>query len=109
MSFFNPDLKKVKSYIAGKSIEELSRESGLKAQDIVKLASNENPLGPSPKAVAAIRLQLANINRYPDMHYYNLRKKLATKLKLDIGNICLGNGSDELIDCVIKGFSAPGD
>ncbi|MBU2541915.1 MAG: histidinol-phosphate transaminase [Candidatus Omnitrophica bacterium] len=109
MSFVNPNIKGVKSYVAGKSIEELSRESGLDAKRIVKLASNENPLGSSPKAKAAIRRKLKDINRYPDMHYYFLRRKLASKFKLNINSVVVGNGSDELIDCVIKAFSRVGD
>lgn len=105
---FNPAIKSVTPYVAGKPIEELARESGLSASQIIKLASNENPLGPSPKAVEAIKAQISGINRYPDSNYYELRKKLASKLGLGMDSIVLGNGSDELIDCVIKSFSTPG-
>jgi histidinol-phosphate aminotransferase len=109
MYLFNPSIKTIKPYVAGKPIEELGRELGLKESAIIKLASNENPLGPSPKAVAAINKQLDKLNRYPDSNYFLLRSKLSEKLKLDIEQIVLGNGSDELIDCIIKTFSSPND
>ncbi|MEW6008052.1 MAG: histidinol-phosphate transaminase [Candidatus Omnitrophota bacterium] len=109
MVFYNPNIKKFKPYIAGKSIEELDRKSGIGARNIVKLASNENPLGSSPKALAAIRRELDKVNRYPDSGYFSLRQKLSSKLKININNIVFGNGSDELIDCIIKSFSSLGD
>jgi len=90
------------SYIAGKPIEETRRQLGLR--DIVKLASNENPLGASPKAVAAIKKSLSRINRYPDSQSFYLKRRLAQFLKLEPTNIVLGNGSDELIDIIIKTF-----
>jgi histidinol-phosphate aminotransferase len=89
-------------YIAGKPIEETKRELGLKK--VIKLASNENPLGPSPKAIQAIKKALANINRYPDSNGFYLKKKIASRLNLLAENIVLGNGSDELIDIIIKTF-----
>lgn len=89
-------------YIAGKPIEETKRELGLK--EIIKLASNENPLGSSPKAMEAIRKNLFKINRYPDSQGFYLKKKLAKYLNAKPTNIVLGNGSDELIDMVIKTF-----
>ncbi len=109
MVFYNPNINKIKPYIAGKSIEELDRESGLGARNIVKLASNENPLGSSPKALAAIKGNLSKVNRYPDSGYFSLRRKLSSKLGININNIVFGNGSDELIDCIIKSFSCVGD
>lgn len=90
------------AYIAGKPIEETKREFGLK--DVVKLASNENPLGPSPKALSAIKNYLPNINRYPDSQCFYLKQGLAQFLNLKTGNIILGNGSDEIIDIIIKTF-----
>lgn len=89
-------------YVAGKPIEETKRELGLKA--IIKLASNENPLGPSPKAVEAIRKNLGKLNRYPDSNSFYLKTKLAKCLNVGPVNIILGNGSDELIDIIIKAF-----
>jgi len=92
----------LKPYIAGKPIEETKRQLGLK--EVIKLASNENPLGPSPKAVAAIKKNLSNISRYPDSSSFYLKRKLARYFKVDAAGICLGNGSDELIDIIIKTF-----
>jgi histidinol-phosphate aminotransferase len=92
-------------YVAGKPIEETKRQLGLKK--VVKLASNENPLGPSPKAIEAIKRNLGNLNRYPDSSGFYLKKKLAKYLSLEPGNFVLGNGSDELIDIILKTFVEP--
>jgi len=89
-------------YEAGKPIEEIKRQLGLK--EIIKLASNENPLGPSPKAVEAIKKTLKGINRYPDSQGYYLKRKLSKVLNLGPDFLILGNGSDELIDIIIKTF-----
>lgn len=89
-------------YIAGKPVEEARRELGLK--EVIKLASNENPLGPSPLALRAILKNLSGINRYPDSQGFYLKKKLARCLNIKPSNIVLGNGSDEIIDIVIKTF-----
>jgi len=95
----------VKPYVAGKPIEETKRQLGL--SDVVKLASNENPFGPSPRAVGAIKKCLCEINRYPDAQGYYLKKRLARYFSLEPDNFILGNGSDELIDVVIKTFVEP--
>ncbi len=92
----------VTPYVAGKPIEETRRELGLK--EVIKLASNENALGPSPKAVEAIKRALPRLNRYPDSQGFYLKKKLAKTLRLGADNFVLGNGSDELIDMVIRTF-----
>jgi len=92
-------------YIAGKPIEETRRQLGLR--EVIKLASNENPLGPSPKALDAIRKSLKEINRYPDSNGFYLKKKLAKAMNLEPANFVLGNGSDELIDIIIKTFVEP--
>jgi len=89
-------------YIAGKPIEETKRE--LKLKRVIKLASNENPLGPSPKALSAIKKNLNKINYYPDSRGFNLKKRLAKYHNVSSANIVLGNGSDELIDIIIKTF-----
>ena len=102
MSLVRKHILKIDPYEAGKPIEEIKRQLGLK--EIIKLASNENPLGPSPKAVAAIRKNLGIINRYPDSQGYYLKKALAKFLNVEPGNIVLGNGSDELIDIILKTF-----
>ncbi|MBM3244201.1 MAG: histidinol-phosphate transaminase [Candidatus Omnitrophica bacterium] len=89
-------------YVAGKPIEETKRQLGLR--DVIKLASNENPLGSSPYAIRAIKKALPEINRYPDSSGFYLKKKIAKTLNLSPANIVLGNGSDELIDIIIKTF-----
>ncbi|MCM8763258.1 MAG: histidinol-phosphate transaminase [Candidatus Omnitrophica bacterium] len=90
-------------YIPGKPMEEVKREFGLK--QVIKLASNENPLGPSPKAVVAVKRALKQINRYPDGSCFYLKNALAKKLRLKKENLIFGNGSDELIDIIIKTFT----
>jgi len=92
----------VNPYVPGKPIEETKRQFGLKS--VIKLASNENSWGPSPKAIAAIKRALPGINRYPDAQGFYLKQRLAKSLGLKPGNLVLGNGSDELIDVVIKTF-----
>jgi histidinol-phosphate aminotransferase len=94
-------------YPPGKPIEELQREYGLKGS--IKLASNENPLGPSPKAVAAVSAALNNLHRYPDGSAYYLKEKLATKLGVGSDWIVLGNGSDEILQFAVRAFMLPGD
>lgn len=98
----NENIYRITPYIPGKPIEELKRQ--LKLKKVIKLASNENPLGPSPKALRAIRKSLSQIHRYPDANSYYLKRKLANFLKVKPSNIVLGNGSDELIDIIIKTF-----
>ncbi len=97
----------VKPYVPGKPIEEVERELGLK--EVIKLASNEHYLGPSPKALAAIKENLKNINRYPDASSFYLRRKLAKFLKVREDNLVFGNGSDEIIGLAIRTFVEEGD
>ncbi len=92
-------------YAAGKPIEETKRQLGLK--EVIKLASNENPLGPSPRAIAAIKKCAQGVNRYPDSQGFYLKRKLAKTSGVAAGEIVLGNGSDELIDVIIKTFVEP--
>lgn len=96
------DILNIRAYEPGKPIEELQRELGLKR--IIKLASNENPLGPSPKAILAIKKSLANLNRYPDSLSFYLKEKLSKKLKLDPANFIISNGSDEITTLILKAF-----
>lgn len=93
-------------YLPGKPIEELERELGL--ANIIKLASNENPLGPGKKALAAIQAALPNLTLYPDGNGFNLKAALAKKYKLNANQITLGNGSNELLELVARAFLAPG-
>jgi histidinol-phosphate aminotransferase len=101
------NILKIKTYQPGKPIEELERE--LKIKGAVKLASNENPLGPSPKAVAAIKRHLTQINRYPIGDCFYLRMALAAKLRVKPKELIFGNGSDELIVLATKAFIEKGD
>ena len=101
-SLVRKHLLSIAPYEAGKPIEEVKRQLGLK--EVIKLASNENPLGPSPKAIKAIRKSMSQVNRYPDSQGFYLKRKLAKSLNVQPSNIVLGNGSDELIDIIIKTF-----
>ena len=95
-------IRKLAVYVPGKPIEEVQRELGV--SDIVKLASNENPLGTSPKALAAIREALPDLHRYPDGGGYALRKALAARHAVDIDQVILGNGSCELIEIACRAY-----
>ncbi len=102
------NVQSISPYIPGKPIEEVRRELGLKGA-ILKLASNENPLGPSPLAVKAVRKYLKEINLYPDDGCYLLGKRLALHLGVGEDQLIFGNGSVEVIDFIVKSFVAPGD
>src|SRR4030065_1961532 len=101
-----PGVRELEPYKPGKPLEELEREYGITGA--IKLASNENPLGPSPKALDALRDSLSRVNRYPDAHAYYLKEKLARRLGVTPENIILGNGSDEIIQLISQGFLLPG-
>ena len=96
----NPFLKNLPTYQPGRPIEEVARELNLPADSIIKVASNENPFGPSPLALAALQKALASINLYPDGNAFYLKQKLAAKLGVEPGNLILGNGSNEIIEFV---------
>jgi histidinol-phosphate aminotransferase len=96
-------------YQPGKPIDELARELGLDPASIVKLASNENPLGPSPKALAAVQSTLADLCRYPDGNGYNLKQALSGRYGVQPEQITLGNGSNDVLEVITRCFAAPGD
>jgi histidinol-phosphate aminotransferase len=100
-------IRSLAAYPPGKPIEELEREYGI--FDSIKVASNENPLGPSPKAVAAIRGALANLHRYPDGNCYYLKRALAKKLGVSPDSLLFGNGSNEIIELAVRTFMERGD
>ncbi|MBI4653416.1 MAG: histidinol-phosphate transaminase [Nitrospirae bacterium] len=100
-------IKSIKQYIPGKPIEELERELGITGS--VKLASNENPLGPSPLALKAIRKALQGINRYPDGTCYYLKNALSQRLNVNPDEILFGNGSNEIIELAVRTFLGPAD
>jgi histidinol-phosphate aminotransferase len=97
------------AYEPGKPVEELAREMGLEPSAIIKLASNENPLGPSPLAIQAMREALDRSHFYPDGGGYALRGAIAEKLNLARENVILGNGSNEIIEFIGHAFLKPGD
>jgi histidinol-phosphate aminotransferase len=105
----NPQLRDITVYEPGKPIEETARELGIEPDAIIKLASNENPLGPSPKAIEAMRAAVQNAHLYPDGSGFYLRKAIAAKLGLMPENVILGNGSNEVIEFLGHAFLNPGD
>lgn len=106
MRLSRPAVARVMPYTPGKPIEEVKRE--LRLRRAIKLASNENPLGASPKALAAIREALPGLHRYPDSHAFYLTRALSRKLKVASDQIIVGNGSDELITLALRAFVDPG-
>lgn len=94
-------------YPPGKPIEELTREYGVR--EVIKLASNENPLGPSPQAIQAIKEAVSNLHRYPDGSGYYLKQSLGQVLGVQPEQILLGNGSNEIIELALRTFLNPGD
>jgi len=104
----NRELHDLPSYQPGRPIEEVARELGMPANDIIKVASNENPLGPSPAALAAMQRVLANLNLYPDGNAFYLKQKLAAKLDVQAVNLIFGNGSNEIIEFVGHAYMSPG-
>src|SRR5262245_42313232 len=104
----NPALEKIATYQPGRPIDEVARELGLPPGDIIKLASNENPLGPSPAALAAMEKALQQLHLYPDGNAYYLKQKLAEKLGVEPDNLILGNGSNEIIEFIGHALIGPG-
>jgi len=108
LALARPGLQELTPYVPGKPIEELARELGLNQSDIIKLASNENPLGPSPKVLAAIEKELPELCRYPDGNGFALKQKLASHYEVEPAQITLGNGSNDILDLVAQAWLAPG-
>ena len=96
------------AYKAGLPIDLVAREYGIAPESIIKLASNENPLGPSPKAVEAVRRELANLNRYPDGSAWNLTTRLCEKHGLSREQFIIGDGSNEILELLAQVFLEPG-
>lgn len=101
-----PGVQQLIPYTPGKPIEELERELGLTR--IIKLASNENPLGPGKKALAAIQGCLPQLGLYPDGNGFNLKQALVRKYGVEVNQITLGNGSNEILELVARAFLTPG-
>lgn len=108
-SIANPHLRDLAVYQPGKPIEETARELYCHPHEIIKLASNENPLGPSPRAIETMREAIARVQLYPDGGAFYLRNALAEKLDLARENIIVGNGSNEIIEFLAHAFLKPGD
>ncbi|HEJ2711979.1 TPA: histidinol-phosphate transaminase, partial [Pseudomonas aeruginosa] len=102
------EVRQLAPYVPGKAIEELERETGLRADEIIKLASNESPLPPNPRVVSAIQRALGQITRYPDGNGFVLKRKLAQKFGLDPAGITLGNGSNDLLIMIAQAFLREG-
>ena len=100
-------IKAIQPYVPGKPIEELERELGI--SNSIKLASNENPLGPSPKALNAIKDSFSDLNRYPDGAGYYLKNALSEMLSISSDELILGNGSNELLDIAARTYMQAGD
>lgn len=103
----HPDIRSLRPYVPGKPVEELQRELGLTR--VIKLASNENPLGTSPKAMAALRGAQTTLHRYPDGGATQLRQAIADRWKVAGEQVILGNGSDEILGLLARTFLTPGD
>src|SRR2546425_12530818 len=99
-------VRSIAPYQPGKPISEVARELGLKVENIVKLASNENPLGIGPRTRAAIDAALADIARYPDGNGFELKQALSRRYGVDMSAIVLGNGSNDVLE--LAGVAFPG-
>jgi histidinol-phosphate aminotransferase len=100
-----PEIESIQPYQAGTPIEQVARPAG--APDVIKLASNENPLGASPRALAAAQQVLTGVDRYPDSAALRLRGALAERLGVTLEEVIVGNGSNELLELVVRTFCTP--
>ena len=101
-------IRSIAPYQPGKPISEVAREMGLPEESIVKLASNENPRGASPKAIAAMRIAIGETGRYPDGNGFALKGALSKRYGLSTERIVLGNGSNDVLEMAARAFLAPG-
>ena len=108
LALAQPGVQKLSPYVPGKPVDELARELELDPAGIVKLASNENPLGPSPKVLAAIKAELSELTRYPDGNGFALKERLAERYSVGIDQVTLGNGSNDILELVARAYLAPG-
>lgn len=110
LSVLAPDyIRAIAPYQPGKPTSELARELGLDPAGIVKLASNENPLGMSPKARAAVEAELATLALYPDGNGFELKSRIASKFGVGLEQIVLGNGSNDVLELIARAFLQAGD
>lgn len=108
LNLLNENLKSLPSYQPGRPIEEVARELGLSFESIIKLASNENPLGPPESSVKAMQEAINSVHLYPDGNSYYLKDKLSAHLNIPQSKIILGNGSNEIIEFLAHAFVKPG-
>ncbi|MFS2158320.1 histidinol-phosphate transaminase [Pseudomonas sp. Pseusp122] len=108
LALAQPGVQKLSPYVPGKPVDELARELGLDPAQIIKLASNENPLGASPRALEAIRSELAELTRYPDGNGFDLKQRLAARCNVQASQVTLGNGSNDILELVARAYLAPG-
>ena len=99
---FNKELKNLKNYIPGEAIDSIQREFNIKKENIIKLASNENPYGASKKVIKVIKKHAKNINIYPDDSMFELKNALAKKFKIKKEEIIIGAGSDQIIELILR-------
>jgi histidinol-phosphate aminotransferase len=104
---YRQTIMSIKPYVPGKPVEEVERELGI--SDVIKLASNENPLGPSPAAMQALHELVPKVSAYPDGNCYYLKNALAAQLGFGAENLIVGNGSDEIIKLIAEAFLEPGE
>ena len=102
-----PGVQGLHPYLPGKPVDELERELGI--SNSIKLASNENPLGPSEQAMAAVTATLQDSCRYPDANGFKLKQKLSDRFNLNAGTLTLGNGSNDVLELIGRAFIQPGD
>ena len=103
-----PYVREIAAYAPGKPIEELARELGLEAHSIIKLASNENPLGAPESARRAMQAAIDEIGRYPDGNAFSLRSALASRLKVPLEWVTVGSGSNDILEMAASAMLAPG-
>ncbi|MDY3197422.1 MAG: histidinol-phosphate transaminase [Pseudomonadaceae bacterium] len=108
LSLALPGVQKLSPYVPGKPVEELAREFGLDPASIVKLASNENPLGPAPSVLQAVQRALPELTRYPDGNGFTLKQALSERFGFELSRITLGNGSNDVLELIGRAFAMPG-
>ena len=108
LSLATSDVQRLAPYVPGKPIEELERETGMASSSIVKLASNESPLGTNPRVVEAIVAELSQLTRYPDGNSFRLKQKLNEKFGIEPERITVGNGSNDLLIMLAQAFLGVG-
>jgi histidinol-phosphate aminotransferase len=101
-------VQKLSPYVPGKPVDELARELDIDPARIIKLTSNENPMGASPKALSAIRDALAELTRYPDGNGFDLKQRLSERYGVNANQVTLGNGSNDILEIVARAYLAPG-